>query len=617
MKIIKKIILALSLLATLALNAKTEKMNVLFIMTDDQGYGDFSYTGNPYVRTPNVDKLASQSLDFTNYHAGSTCAPTRAGLMTSMYNNKMGIWHTIMGRSLLKPDQKTIANVFQENGYATGLFGKWHLGDNYPYRPFDRGFETTLWFKSGGVTQISDYWGNNYYNDTYLSGETPVKTEGYCTNVFFDYAMKFMKDSQAKDKPFFCYLSLNAPHGPYYVEEKYSKRFLTMLDKVPDADFYGMVENMDDNMGRLEAFLQKSGLDKNTIVIFTTDNGTTGGYYAAMTPAAIKTAKARAEKMGKTFPGGTEEKGWNGGMSGKKVSNLDGGHRVPFFMRIPNKAPVKISQLSANIDVAPTLYDILGIKEDMSKVDGVSLKAVVDDPSASIDRYLVVDAQREELMKKDKPYVVLKDNWRLLSGTALYDVTNDVAQKKNIIKDFPEVAKELEAVFEKYWEYIVVENEVTHPIYLAAPNEKSVVLTGHDKHISGAITHASIRSGAKTSPDGYWYVKVPEDGEYTFEIYRWAPEINVNLKDSSPAIPAIKGFNAPAQPEGVAIKDISGGEIIIGDIEKSLKISESENPLAIKIEKMKLKKGEYKLFANLFLSGSKKMGANYLKITKE
>ncbi len=629
----KKLIKTLAAIFALAssLLAKTDKMNVVFVMTDDQGYGDLSYTGNPYLKTPHLDNLAEDSYRFTNYHGGTTCAPTRAGLMSSMYNNKVGVWHTIMGRSLMDRKYKTIANVFQDNGYATGIFGKWHLGDNYPYRPMDRGFETSLWFKSGGVTQISDYWGNIYYDDTYLDGETPVKTKGYCTDVFFDASMEFMKKSKEENRPFFVYLSLNASHGPHNVEDKYSERFKGMQG-VPSAAFYGMVENVDYNFGRLEDFLAKNGLTDNTIVIYTTDNGTSGGYSAPVqkkkknmtatkeaTPAKKgKKAKASAVVESEFDENGYKpEKGYNAGMTGKKTSNFDGGHRLPFFMRVPNGKSVDIDQLFAYIDVAPTLFELCGLKADTKGLDGISIKSVIDNPKKSIDRYLVVDTQRAELMQKDKTYAVLKGNWRYLDGKALYDVTNDVGQKNNIIAKYPEVAKEMQAVYDSYWEYIAPENDIMHPIYLAAPNEECVVLSSHDRHISCLVGQASLRAPGKSKPEGYWYVTVPEDGVYTFELYRWPVYTGLGLKDSALAIPAIANFNGGNQKKGHAFTEISGGEIVIGDVSASKQISAEENPEAILLENVKLKKGEYKFFANIFLGDKDKMGANFVKITKK
>lgn len=208
------------------------------------------------------------------FHVGPTCAPTRASLMTGHYANSTGVWHTIGGRSLLRKNEWTLASAYKENGYRTAIFGKWHLGDSYPYRPQDRGFETTIVHGGGGISQVPDYWGNDYFDDSYYVNGEPRKFEGYCTDVFFDQALQYIEAN--KEQPFFCYISTNAPHAPFNVEEKY---FNLYKDQVPDtrARFYGMITNIDENFGRLREKLIELELEKNTIVIFMTDNGTVGG----------------------------------------------------------------------------------------------------------------------------------------------------------------------------------------------------------------------------------------------------------------------------------------------------------------------------------------------------
>jgi arylsulfatase A-like enzyme len=195
--------------------------NVVLVVTDDQGYGDLGCHGNPILRTPNLDALYRQSVRLTDFHVGPTCAPTRASLMTGRYCNRTGVWHTIMGRSLLRRDEVTMADVFAAGGYRTGIFGKWHLGDNYPFRPQDRGFHEVLVHGGGGVGQTPDTWGNDYFDDTYLHNGTPEKFSGYCTDVWFDGAMRFIEAN--RDRPFFAYLATNAPHSPYNVSERYSR----------------------------------------------------------------------------------------------------------------------------------------------------------------------------------------------------------------------------------------------------------------------------------------------------------------------------------------------------------------------------------------------------------
>ncbi|MHC4214116.1 MAG: sulfatase-like hydrolase/transferase, partial [Planctomycetota bacterium] len=254
------------------IRAKGRGPNVVLVITDDQGYGDLSCHGNKILKTPNLDKLYSQSTRLRDFHVNPTCSPTRAALMTGRYCNRTGVWHTIMGRSLLRKDEVTMADVFRDSGYRTGIFGKWHLGDNYPFRPMDRGFDDVLVHRGGGIGNTQDYWGNDYFDDSYFRNSKPEKFEGYCTDVWFAEAMKFIEAN--KDRPFFCYLTTNAPHGPFRVPEKYSQPY---KNKGIVANFYGMIANIDENFGRLEAKLKELELDDDTILIFMTDNGTAAG----------------------------------------------------------------------------------------------------------------------------------------------------------------------------------------------------------------------------------------------------------------------------------------------------------------------------------------------------
>ncbi|MGB2821551.1 MAG: arylsulfatase, partial [Phycisphaerae bacterium] len=281
------------------------KPNVVLVITDDQGYGDLGCHGNEVIRTPNIDRLHGESVRLTNFHVGPTCAPTRAGLMTGRYCNCTGVWHTIAGRSLIRRDEVTMADVFAAGGYRTGIFGKWHLGDNYPFRPQDRGFQDVLVHGGGGVSQTPDYWGNDYFDDTYFRSGVPESCTGYCTDVWFDEAMKFIE--AGRDRPFFCYLPTNAPHGPYNVADSYSRPYRGLI---PDqrANFYGMITNIDDNVGRLRAKLAELGIEENTILIWMTDNGTSAG-------CSLDENEFVRE-------------GFNAGMRGMKGSAYDGGHRT-------------------------------------------------------------------------------------------------------------------------------------------------------------------------------------------------------------------------------------------------------------------------------------------------
>ena len=251
------------------------KPNVILIMTDDMGYGDVGINGNTMLKTPHLDQLAKQSVRMTDFHVDPTCAETRAALMTGRYSCRTGVWHTINGRSILREDELTMADVFASNGYSTGIFGKWHLGDNYPFMPRDRGFQTTLIHGGGGVTQTPDVWGNDYFDDTYFRNGEPEPQKGYCTDVFFDATLDFVEEN--RDKPFFAYLATNAAHGPYRCPEEYSKPYLDQGVEKTMSSFYGMIANIDENVGKLCKRLAELGLEENTILIFTSDNGTARG----------------------------------------------------------------------------------------------------------------------------------------------------------------------------------------------------------------------------------------------------------------------------------------------------------------------------------------------------
>lgn len=287
-----------------ALWAADAPPNIVLVIADDQGYGDLGHTGNPIIKTPQIDALAAESTSLTDYHVAPTCSPTRAALMTGHWTDRTGVWHTINGRSMLRENEVTLGQLLTDSGYVTGMFGKWHLGDNYPYRPEDRGFAEVYRHGGGGVGQTPDLWDNAYFDGTYFHNGKIVPAEGFCTDVFFTQARRFIKAQAQAGKPFFAYISTNAPHGPLHCPQEY-------LDRYPDqpaaiAAFYGMITNIDDNVGATRALLEELGIAKNTLFIFTTDNGTATGHEV-----------------------------FNAGMRGKKGSEYDGGHRVPFIAHWP------------------------------------------------------------------------------------------------------------------------------------------------------------------------------------------------------------------------------------------------------------------------------------------
>ena len=306
------------------------KPNVVLIMTDDQGYGDVSSHGNPWIKTPNIDKLAEQSIRLDDYHASPYCVPSRAALLTGRYADRTGVHNVLSPDFITRADEFMMSASFKNGGYATGMFGKWHLGDNYPFGPEHRGFDQVLRHYGGAIGVLADYWDNCYVDDTYYENGKPTKVEGYCTDVFFSAARQFIDKAVEQDKPFFVYLPTNAPHGPRICPPAYSAPYAK--GKTAGVQkFYGMIANIDENVGKLRAYLEEQGLADNTIFIFTTDNGTAGG-----------------------------EGIFNAGMKGKKSSTYDGGHRVPFFLHWPAggfNQERRVESLTAHIDVFPTFLD--------------------------------------------------------------------------------------------------------------------------------------------------------------------------------------------------------------------------------------------------------------------
>lgn len=487
-----------------------KKPNIIFFLTDDQGYGDLGCTGNPWVQTPNIDQFHGESVRMTNYHVGPTCAPTRAGLMTGHYANSTGVWHTIGGRSLLRADEWSLATALSENGYATGIFGKWHLGDSYPYRPEDRGFEEVVIHGGGGISQVPDYWGNDYFDDTYRANGEYKKFKGYCSDVFFDEAKKFIHKNHQEKKPFFCYLATNAPHGPFNVEAKYANLY---YDKVMErrARFYGMITNLDENFGVLREFLKEEGIENDTILIFMTDNGSS----CALT----------------VDNEGNITEGYNAGLRGMKNSEYDGGHRVPFFIRYP-KGNIgggrDCNELAANVDFMPTLLEFCGISYKEDAFHGRSLKSVMESRDRKMpERFVVTDSQRVPHPIKWRKSAVMKGEMRLVNGAELYDVSTDRNQRNDLAKDHPELIEEFRAAYDKWWDLVSVKFEDPIPLYLTHETR----LTAHDwfgDEGNCVYGQEQVRAGRKTS--GFWEVLAEKTCEYNIKCYRWAPETGYGLR---------------------------------------------------------------------------------------
>lgn len=501
---------------------KGGKPNVILVMTDDQGYGDLGCHGNPILKTPELDKMYSESIRFSDFHVSPFCTPTRAALMTGNYPGVTGAYRTSSGRSMMHPDEKTVADLFSAAGYATGMIGKWHLGDNAPHRPQDRGFQDVVWHRCGGIGQASDYWGNTYFDDTYerVSPGSPIGTfekfEGYCTDVFFREGLRFVEEN--KEKPFFLYLALNAPHGPYRVPPEWAKPY-TGNKQVANPNFYGMIANIDHNMGVLRERLEELNLTDNTILIFMTDNGTSAG-------AKFKGLNSEALI------------GYNAGLRGKKSSVYDGGHRVPFFIHWPAGGLTggsDIETLAAHIDVLPTLAELCGVAvSDEFDLDGLSLKPLLDDADAEWKRgHHVVQYHGGAFGKAMPPgpvaySVVLTERWRLVNsdGQGLYDIQADLSQRNDVAAEHPEVVSRLRALYDPFWKKV---SPRLTPVRtdLGNPAEERTVLCSQDWHMETGNppwNFGSIKKLPKVT--GPWMVDVKQAGRYRLTLRQWPKEAN-------------------------------------------------------------------------------------------
>ena len=486
-----------------------DRPNVVVIFTDDQGYGDVSCHGNPILKTPNLDKLHSESVRFDNFHVAPVCTPSRSELMTGLYamRNKAGMVPS--GRNLMRRDIVTMPEVFVANGYATGLFGKWHLGDTYPHRPMDRGFQRVVWHKGWGLASEIEY-DNDYYYTRYLDEMEVMYCDRFCANLWFDEAMKWMDHQIEAKQPFFSYIALNTPHSPFHaLEEDYNK----YKDKVEDpnvAHFFGLISNVDDNYGRLDRWLEKRGIKDDTIIIFMNDNGSSRG-----------------------------DKIYNAGMRGKKGSGYEGGHRAICFIRWPNGGlgtPRTVNNLSHITDILPTFADLLefDVPQAADPFDGVSLKSILRNLETVDDNRKVV-VQFGGRVRPQKYYrsCVIWKNWRLNGDSELYDLGKDPEQKKNVSSQYPEIVRELKLHYDAYWASIEASIDVIEPVVIGNPAESYTDLTSNnwvevDFDNRGKVAEAN-------SMGGIWEIEAEKAGAYLVLLSRWPFYMERPLSSVGPA----------------------------------------------------------------------------------
>ena len=496
----------------------TSPPNVILVLTDDQGYGDISCLGNPVLRTPHIDNLWAASIRCTDFHVAPVCTPTRSELLTgrdALYNQATFV---CMGRSLLRADLPTMADIFAQNGYRTGHFGKWHLGDNYPYRPHDRGFQEAIYHPAWGITSAADYYGNDYFDDHYRHKDQIEKYDGYCTDVWFREAINWI--DQYENQPFFAYIATNAPHGPLWVPDQYRKPYQKEV-RTNEASFFGMIANIDENLGRLEKFLVRQGIKDNTILIFMTDNGTATGANV-----------------------------YNAQMRGRKASLYEGGHRVPFFVHWPAgglQGGRDFDGLTRGTDVLPTLIDLCQLDvDDGLTFDGLSLAdSLQNGQSVSSERKAIVQFGHSNLgvwgyTEKDHA-VVMWNEWRfLINENELYNIRRDPSQVFDCSNNYLDLVKQLRDYYEDWWGNLGDNLDVHQPLVIGNENENPARLSSCDWAWVYADNQPNIRDCVMDS--GTWHLEVDKKGLYSFTLRRWPEESELRVLDAAPVMQGIDGF---------------------------------------------------------------------------
>jgi arylsulfatase len=482
-----------------------EKPNVLIVMTDDQGLGDFSYTGNPVLKTPNLDAFARRSVRLTDFHVAPMCSPTRGQLLTGLASLRNGATAVTAGRTFLRPGLPTLPELFAKAGYRTGIFGKWHLGDNHPHRPIDRGFHESVYHLGWGQLHSIAEFDMPLIDGRYFHNGVEKRFKGHCTDFWFDSAMAWMKQSKSKGEPFFCYLPTNAPHDPHIEMEEYVRPY---RKRGLPAAFFGMIAHIDKRFGDLDKFLEEQKLKDDTIVVFMTDNGGTAGV--------------------DTF---------NAGLRGGKATYYEGGHRVPCWIRWPagrlgESRDVKTP--TQNTDLLPTLCELCGVappKRDKGDelFAGVSLAGLLRGKQKELpDRQFVV--QYGHIFKKFDSCVIW-GKWRLVKGEELYDVEADLAQKTNLAAKHAGVVKAMRGHYETWWKAVEPMRDDFMPTSIGAKQQPVVELTSSDWEGIYADDTAWIRETVGGRTGGHWNLLVEQAGEYEITLRRWPAQTKAALGD--------------------------------------------------------------------------------------
>jgi len=485
---------ALLLSGTQSKGGEGDRPNVLLILTDNQSYFELSCHGHEQLQTPRIDQLASESVDFVNFHAPPFCSPSRSVLLTGRYALRAGVHTTVQGVSILHKDEITLANYLGGVGYRSAIFGKWHLGLSYPYHPMERGFDEVFIHGGGGIGQLEDYYGNNHLNATWDHNGVFETSEGFSSDVLFDRATRFIEAN--RDKPFFCFISTPATHTPYQAEPKAMARIKARGVEASQADLelYSMIENIDENVGDLMDQLDAWNLRDNTIVILATDQG--------MNDRGAPTPR----------------------FEGKRASHqvaYDEKHAVFCMMRYPPLTKAgQNDALTGMVDVMPTILDLCDVPRP-SSLDGRSLRPLLAGAKRwQDDRTLIVQCPRNRYREKWENAAVKTQRWRLVGGDLLYDIEADPGQKNNVAESHAEVVENLSASYLNFWNSLPPASDLLSRHILGDPRAPEVRLNGMDWYRGGSPWHQLHLTRARQN--GVWAVDVARNGRYRFEL-RWYP----------------------------------------------------------------------------------------------
>ncbi len=501
--------------------------NVVLILTDDQGWGDLGIHGNEYISTPTIDQMAQNGAHFDRFYVSPLCAPTRASLLTGRYNLRTGTSWVSKGLENMKPDEVTLAEIFQSQGYKTGCFGKWHNGAHFPQHPNQQGFDEFIGFCAG-------HW-NNYFSTTLEHNGQPYSTDGYITDVLADEAIKFIELNAENE--FFCYVPFNTPHGPFQVPDQYFDKYKGLGFNDKDAAVYGMCENIDDNVHRIISKIKELQLSEETIIIFMTDNGPNGQRY-------------------------------NGGMRGIKGSIHEGGVRVPCIIQWKGKISSRnIQQMAGHIDMLPTLVSLCGLEPPETKpLDGLDISPLLLKEDGNIQERLFFTKKSTESLIPDG--AVRSDQYRMViekGDTMLFNMIDDPGQEKNIASIEKEVTYALVGAYDSWFQDVKSDFQPVPEIRIGFEGEESVYLPAHEAHFSGEIhfmeghgwAHDWLVNWMDEEDTITWEVEVDQQTTYLAQLlYSCSEEdIGSRIQISTSGSSSESTISQPHDPEYIVSPD--------------------------------------------------------------